>query len=140
MNMKKNSLSIALIISIVSISLWVVSFLVWGFLLRFGSKYNIGFNTTWPLVFLYFVPIVLSIVSLSFPKKGEIDSVSDKEALILSRIFSIISLVGSILCLIGLVVIFLFVVFLVNAARSNDGDQSISGMASILFMLQTLLI
>lgn len=139
-NLKNNNeqLTTAFTISIIAISMMV------GLTVALSVMLNLDFSGSSPtrptvrvtLLPFYVVSFVLGIIGLSMLKKVDRNIVYNRAYFILTRIFSIVSIIGSVLYVVTYGTLYLIVEFLYEALKSrNNRDQSYSSATSLIQMI-----
>ena len=136
-NLENNNkqLTTAFTISIIAISMMV------GLTVALSVMLNLDFSGSSPtrptvrvtLLPFYVVSFVLAIIGLSMLKKVDRNIVYNRAYFILTRIFSIVSIIGSVLYVVAYGALYLIVEFLYEALKSrNNRDQSYSSATSLI--------
>ena len=136
-NLENNNkqLTTAFTISIIAISMMV------GLTVALSVMLNLDFSGSSPtrptvrvtLLPFYVVSFVLGIIGLSMLKKVDRNIVYNRAYFILTRIFSIVSIIGSVLYVVAYGALYLIVEFLYEALKSrNNRDQSYSSATSLI--------
>ena len=139
-NLENNNkqLTTAFTISIIAISMMV------GLTVALSVMLNLDFSGSSPtrptvrvtLLPFYVVSFVLGIIGLSMLKKVDRNIVYNRAYFILTRIFSIVSIIGSVLYVVAYGALYLIVEFLYEALKSwNNRDQSYSSATSLIQMI-----
>ena len=136
-NLENNNkqLTTAFTISIIAISMMV------GLTVALSVMLNLDFSGSSPtrptvrvtLLPFYVVSFVLGIIGLSMLKKVDRNIAYNRAYFILTRIFSIVSIIGSVLYVVAYGALYLIVEFLYEALKSrNNRDQSYSSATSLI--------
>lgn len=139
-NLENNNkqLTTAFTISIIAISMMV------GLTVALSVMLNLDFSGSSPtrptvrvtLLPFYVVSFVLGIIGLSMLKKVDRNIVYNRAYFILTRIFSIVSIIGSVLYVVAYGALYLIVEFLYEALKlRNNRDQSYSSATSLIQMI-----
>ena len=144
-NLENNNkqLTTAFTISIIAISMMV------GLTVALSVMLNLDFSGSSPtrptvrvtLLPFYVVSFVLGIIGLSMLKKVDRNIVYNRAYFILTRIFSIVSIIGSVLYVVAYGALYLIVEFLYEALKlRNNRDQSYSSATSLIQMITPYLL
>lgn len=139
-NLENNNkqLTTAFTISIIAISMMV------GLTVALSVMLNLDFSGSSPtrptvrvtLLPFYVVSFVLGIIGLSMLKKVDRNIAYNRAYFILTRIFSIVSIIGSVLYVVAYGALYLIVEFLYEALKlRNNRDQSYSSATSLIQMI-----
>ena len=139
-NLENNNkqLTTAFTISIIAISMMV------GLTVALSVMLNLDFSGSSPtrptvrvtLLPFYVVSFVLGIIGLSMLKKVDRNILYNRAYFILTRIFSIVSIIGSVLYVVAYGALYLIVEFLYEALKlRNNRDQSYSSATSLIQMI-----